>query len=66
MYMKPGTLLAVILLSMIAVGHVMRIAFGLELIIAGIAIPMWPSALAVIVFAAVAVLVVLESRRVPV
>lgn len=48
--MKTGTLLALVLLSLISFGHLLRVVFQIELIIGNIAIPMMASIIATLVF----------------
>lgn len=47
--MKP-TLLASIILAIIAVAHLLRLLFGWAVIVGTIGVPMWPSALVALVF----------------
>lgn len=60
--MKTGTLLAIILLILIALAHVLRLIFGTEIIIAGTPVPQWVSAVAVVVPAGIAWLLWKESK----
>ncbi|MFQ5890556.1 MAG: hypothetical protein ACE5JR_10960 [Gemmatimonadota bacterium] len=60
--MKPASLLAVILLSLIALAHVLRLLLGIELTAGGSPFPMWPSVLAVLVFGGVAWMLWREGR----
>lgn len=60
--MKPGSLLAVLLLALIAIGHVLRLVFRVEATLDGIAIPMWASIIGVVVPGAVALLLWWETR----
>ncbi len=53
--MKPATLLTTAVLLLIAVAHVLRLILQTEVTVAGRMIPMWPSAAAVILFAALAI-----------
>jgi hypothetical protein len=46
--MKPFTAIAVVLLALIAFGHLLRVLAGWELVIGAIVFPMWPSVLAVL------------------
>jgi len=52
--MKPATLLTTVVLLLIALAHVLRLILGTEVTVAGRTIPMWASAAAVIVLAALA------------
>lgn len=60
--MKTGTLLAIILLILIALAHLLRLIFGTEIIIAGTPVPQWVSAVAVVVPAGIAWLLWKESK----
>lgn len=60
--MKTGTLLAIILLILIALAHVLRLIFGTEIIIAGTPVPQWVSAVAVVVPAGIVWLLWKESK----
>jgi hypothetical protein len=53
--MKPALLITLIFLCVVAVGHLIRVVFQIEFIVAGIGIPQWPSALAVVALVALAV-----------
>ena len=48
--MKTGTLLALVLLSLISFGNLLRVVFQIESIIGNIAIPMMASIIAILVF----------------
>jgi hypothetical protein len=60
--MKTGTLLAMILLTLVAIAHVLRLVFATEVIVAGTPVPQWVSAVAVVVPAVIAWLLWKESR----
>lgn len=60
--MKTGTLLAVALLSIVALAHLARVVFGVEVIVDGYRVPMYLSVIGVVVPAAIVVLLVRESR----
>ena len=60
--MKTGTLLAIILFTLVALAHVLRLVFGTEVIVAGTPVPQWVSAVAVVVPAVIAWLLWKESR----
>ncbi|MCU0990702.1 MAG: hypothetical protein MUE63_14265 [Xanthomonadales bacterium] len=60
--MKTGTLLAVILFSLVALAHLLRLIFGTEVIVAGTPVPQWVSAVAVVVPAVIAWLLWKESK----
>ena len=60
---KPFTLIAVALLSLIAVLQLLRFVLGWEVTIHGVHIPVWASAIAFVVAAGLAVTVWREARR---
>lgn len=60
--MKPGAVLAILLLSLIAVAHALRLAFAVEVVVGSIAIPMWGSAVGLAVSTLVAGLLWRETR----
>jgi hypothetical protein len=61
--MKPFTTLAVLVLALFAVVHLFRLIRGVEVIVGGHTMPVWASAVAAIVAAALALMVWRESRR---
>lgn len=61
--MKPATLLMVILLGLFAVAHIVRVALGVEVTVAGVAVPMWGSVVAALLSATLAGAVQREHRR---
>lgn len=61
--MKPFTLIAVIVFSLVAVAQATRLVLGWEVTINGISIPIWVSAVAFIVAAGLAVMLWRESRK---
>ena len=61
--LKPFTAIAVVLLALIAFGHLLRVLAGWELVIGAIFVPMWPSVLAVLVFGGLAIMLGREARR---
>jgi hypothetical protein len=61
--MRPVSLIVSVLLLLIAVIHLLRIVFGVEVIVGGTAVPMWISLIGCVVTAALAVLLWRESRR---
>ena len=60
---KPFTLVAVVLLSLIAVLQLLRFVLGWEVTINGVGIPVWASGIAFVVAAGLAVTVWLEARK---
>ena len=59
---KPFTLIAVALLSLIAVLQLLRFALGWEVTINGVVIPVWASGIAFVVAAGLAITVWREAR----
>jgi hypothetical protein len=60
--MKPFTILSVLVLSFIALGHLLRILFGWEIIINGVHLPLWASAIAILFLAGLACMLWRESH----
>jgi hypothetical protein len=46
--MKPAALVAICFLSLVALGHALRVVFGVALTVGSFAVPMWASVLAVV------------------
>ena len=53
--MKPAALVAVIVLTVVAIAHLLRIVLQVEIVIGGALVPMWASAVAVVVPLVIAV-----------
>ena len=60
--MKTGTLIAVILLTVVALAHVLRLITQAEVIVDGALIPQWVSVVGVLVPAGIAWMLWRESR----
>ena len=60
--MKIGSLLAIVVLSLVAFAHLLRLIDGTEIIARGEIVPLWVSAFGVVVPALVAMLLWKESR----
>ena len=60
--MKPFTLLAIVLLSLIAIMQLARFILGWEVSVNGVAIPAWASAVAFLVAGGLALMLWRESR----
>jgi len=60
--MKPFTTLAIVIFTIVAMVHLLRILMGWEVIIQGAVVPMWASYLGLIVAGGLAVMVWRESR----
>jgi hypothetical protein len=52
---KPFTTVTVIALALVAIGHALRLIFGLSVSLGGAEVPMWVSVVALVVAAALAV-----------
>ncbi len=61
--MKPASLVAAIVLALVAVAHVLRLVFHTEVVVGGTVIPMWVSGGGCVVAAALSVLVLREARQ---
>ena len=61
--MKPFTTIAVVVLSLVALLQLLRFVAGWELIVDGIAVPVWASGIAFVIAAALAAMVWREARR---
>jgi hypothetical protein len=61
--MKPARLLATIVLSLIAVGHLLRLVFHVEAIVGGFIVPMWMSVIGCLFMGGLAVMLSMENRR---
>jgi hypothetical protein len=61
--MKCGVRIAFVLLALVAVGHLLRLALGLEFVVAETTIPMWMSVAAAIVFGGAAFLLWRGSHK---
>ncbi len=60
--MKTGTLLAVIFLVVFSVLHLLRLLFGVTIVIGGTTVPLWASTLAFLVAGSLAVLLWREGK----
>jgi hypothetical protein len=60
---KPFTGIAAGLLSVVALVQLLRLAQGWEVTIGGVSIPIWASAVAVVVAAGLAAMLWIEMRR---
>ncbi len=61
--MKPARLLATIVFSLIAVGHLLRLVFHIEARIGGFIVPMWMSVVAFLFMGGLAFMLWKEDRR---
>jgi len=60
--MKPFTFLAVLLLAVVSVLQLARLLLGWPILINGVAIPVWASAIAFVVAGGIAAMVWRETR----
>ncbi len=60
--MKPFTTLAIVVFTIVAVLHLLRIFMGWEFVVGGTVIPMWASYLGLIIAGGLAFLLWRESR----
>jgi hypothetical protein len=60
--MKPASLVAAILLDIVAALHLVRLVLHTEVIIGGRVVPMWVSAVGCVLAATLSILVLLEAR----
>ena len=63
--MKPATTVAAVLLFLIALAHLLRLVFQVEIVVSGVTLPMWASVLGCVVPAFIAVMLLRESGRPP-
>ena len=61
-FVKPFTTIAIVIFSLVAVLHVLRLIFGWEVVINGLVMPMWVSVVGFIVAGGLAVMVWREAR----
>ena len=61
--MKPFTTVAVAIFALMALAHLMRLVTGFEVALNGQTLPLWPSALGLVVAGTLALMVWRESRR---
>jgi len=61
--MKPAARIATIFLVLVALGHLLRLVFRVEVVAGGVVVPLWASALACIITGGLAVLLWRESRH---
>ncbi len=61
--LRPSSAIAVVLLALIALGHLLRVLAGWELVIGGIVVPLWPSVVVFLVFGGLAIMLWREAKR---
>jgi len=59
---KPATMLSMLVLAMVAVGHLLRLVLGVEIRVAGVLVPLWVSVIACVEPAGLAVALWRENR----
>jgi hypothetical protein len=60
--MKPFTTIAIAVFTLVAVAHLLRLVFGWEVVVTGYVVPVWWSALGLIVAGGLALMVWREAR----
>ena len=60
--MKPFTTIAVVVFALIAIVHLIRLFMGWEVIVSGFVIPVWWSALGLVIAGGLALMVWREAR----
>lgn len=60
--MKPFTAIACIVFILVAAGHVLRLIFGVEIVVNGRMLPMWVSAVAPVLLVGLAWMLWREGR----
>jgi hypothetical protein len=60
--MKPFTTIAVAIFTLMAIVHLLRLAFGWEVVVTGYVIPVWWSAIGAVVAGALALMVWREAH----
>ena len=60
---KPFTVIAIVLLSLIAILQLLRFILGWEITVQGVSVPVWASGVAFVVAGGLAVMVWLETRK---
>jgi hypothetical protein len=61
--MKPAALIATLILTLVALAHLLRIILRVEVTVGGTPIPMWLSGVAVVFAGGVAIMLWSEGRR---
>ena len=60
--MKPASLIAVLVFSLVAIAHLLRLVSQVEVLVGGATIPMWVSVVGLIVAGALAVALWREAQ----
>ena len=61
--MPPAAVLSVLFLGLVALGHLLRLILGVEIVVDGVVLPMWPSVFITLGPAALAVWLWREQQR---
>ena len=61
--MKPFSVIAALMLGLVALMQLLRLILGWSVVVNGFGIPLWPSAVACLVAAGLAVMVWREARQ---
>ena len=61
--MKPVVAVSTVFLALVALAHLLRVAFGVPVVIGGASLPMWPSGVAFFLTGGLAVLLWRHSHR---
>ncbi|MGZ6237243.1 MAG: hypothetical protein ACXWMJ_07985 [Syntrophales bacterium] len=61
--MKPFTVIAIVIFSLMSMVHILRLIYGWEVVLNGIQIPLWMSAIAAVVLGVVAFMLWRESFK---
>lgn len=61
--MRPFTTIAVVVFTLVAIAHLLRIILGWGMTVNGVAIPMWVSGLGFVITAGLAVMLWREARK---
>ena len=63
--MKPASLIAAIVLDLVAAMHLLRLVFHTEVIVGGRVVPLWVSGVGCVAAATLSFFVLLEARTKP-
>jgi hypothetical protein len=61
--MKPFTTIAAVIFVLIAFAHILRMFFGWEVMVNGMAVPKWASLAGLVIAAGLAVMLLREARK---
>lgn len=63
--MKPASLIAVLIFSLVAIAHLLRLVLQVEVLVGGAPVPMWVSVVGLLVPGALAVALWREAQPTP-